>query len=77
MYMRFFFSSDYCPSGYEVETEGICRICPREMYKDNTVDIQGMCTPCPNNLRADTDGATAEANCTICMFSFDFSFDLL
>jgi len=62
------FISDYCPSGFEVESVGNCAICPRDQYKDNTIDIQGFCTDCPPNKRAATTGATAEANCTICKF---------
>jgi len=55
----------YCPSGFEVETEGTCNLCDIGTYKDNRQGLQGLCTACPPDYRTPTRGATTVLNCTI------------
>ena len=72
--------AEYCTSGYERDSSGVCQPCRVGYYKDNTVDLFGKCTQCGKNMGEDPvakpdfvteqNASISASNCTIRKSSF-------
>ncbi|KAL3877077.1 hypothetical protein ACJMK2_034832 [Sinanodonta woodiana] len=55
----------FCPSGYAAGFNNTCDVCPKDYYKDNTINVSSQCLKCPNNTFTVSSGSTSINNCSI------------
>jgi hypothetical protein len=56
----------YCPAGFEYDSNGNCRICPRNTYNDRSARFGGYCMSCPENRwQTANEGSLSFEDCVV------------